>query len=125
MGFDEIAKRVGYANRSGAWKAVMSLLEKRAAESAKDADAVISMELERLDAMLRALWPKVEKGDTAAIDRVIKIQDRRAKYLGLDAPTKTDITGTVEVDARESLVSRIAGLVERAAAADDSGEPDA
>lgn len=91
--FDTIAKQVGYSNRSGAWKAVSRLLKQRSDESAKDAEAVLSLELDRLDFMLRALWPKVMAGDPLAIDRAIKIQDRRAKYLGLDAPARQELTG--------------------------------
>jgi len=99
LDFDAIAQQVGYANRSGAWKAVVRLVESRAAESVKDADVIIAMEVERLDAMLMAVWAKAKKGDVAAVDRVLKIQERRAKLLGLDAPTKTasELSGNVSV----------------------------
>ena len=53
------------------------------------AEAVLKMELERLDVMLLGLWKQAAGGDLQALDRALKIQDRRAKYLGLDAPTKT------------------------------------
>ena len=53
------------------------------------AEAVLKMELERLDVMLLGLWKQAASGDLQALDRALKIQDRRARYLGLDAPTKT------------------------------------
>ncbi len=53
------------------------------------AEAVLKMELERLDVMLVGLWKQAAAGDLQALDRALKIQDRRARYLGLDAPTKT------------------------------------
>lgn len=37
--------------------------------------------LARLDAMLSGLWPKARKGDVAAVDRVLKIEERRAQLL--------------------------------------------
>ena len=53
------------------------------------AEEVLKMELERLDVMLVGLWKQAAAGDLQALDRALKIQDRRARYLGLDAPTKT------------------------------------
>lgn len=52
------------------------------------ADEAISVELERLDAATRAIFPKVVSGDLQAVDALLKIQARRAKFLGLDAPTE-------------------------------------
>jgi hypothetical protein len=91
--FDAIAEAVGYASRSGAWKAVVKLLEARARETSGDTDHVLAVELERLDAMLRALWPAAAQGDFASIDRVIKIMDQRARFLGLYAPTRAEHSG--------------------------------
>lgn len=50
------------------------------------------LECERLDAMLHALWPKVEEANIHAVECCIRIAERRAKLLGLDAPTRTDVT---------------------------------
>jgi len=47
-----------------------------------------ALELERLDVMLLALWRRVQNGDERAIDRALKIEERRAKLLGLDAPIR-------------------------------------
>jgi len=49
-------------------------------------------ELERLDDMTLGIWDKARTGGLQAIDRVLKIQRRRAKLLGLDAPSRTDLT---------------------------------
>lgn len=54
---------------------------------------VRNMELSRLDRMLVKCMAAVEEGDLTSVDRVIKIMDRRAKYLGLDAPAKTELVG--------------------------------
>jgi hypothetical protein len=57
--------------------------------------AVIEMELDRLDAMFLAIAGRAATGDVAAIDRALRIQERRAKLLGLDAPTQQTVDATV------------------------------
>jgi len=37
--------------------------------------------------MLAALWPLVEAGDVAATNAALRVGERRAKLLGLDAST--------------------------------------
>lgn len=65
----------------------------------KEADMLRALEVERLDQMLLALAPMLRanqrEGRTAnlgAIDRALKIMERRAKLLGLDAPVRSDLT---------------------------------
>ena len=57
------------------------------------------MQLERLNTMRLGLWPKVQKGGERATEVALRIEEREAKLLGLDAPeqleTKQDITVTV------------------------------
>jgi hypothetical protein len=86
--YDEIAARVGYANRSSAFRAVSSALKRTLKEPC---DAVRMVELTRLDQMIKALWPAAEKGNLGSIDRVIKIMERRAKLLGLDSAQDVNI----------------------------------
>jgi DNA-binding CsgD family transcriptional regulator len=51
------------------------------------------LELERLDRLMLAVWGNATKGDVGSINAALKISDRRAKLLGLDAPTKQELTG--------------------------------
>ena len=62
-----------------------------------EADDCKRLELERLDKIQEGLWPRVvglnadgtprDGGvDDFAVDRVLKVMDRRAKLLGIDAP---------------------------------------
>ena len=53
-----------------------------------DAAKVKRMELERLDAMMLALWSN--KNDPRAGDTLLRIMERRARYLGIDMPVKTE-----------------------------------
>jgi len=57
------------------------------------------LQTQRLDAMLTAMLPKALRGDYGAVDRVLRIEDRRAKLWGLDSPTKV---APVTPDGKES-----------------------
>jgi len=65
---------------------------KRLHESNKEtAQDILDLELIRLDRMQTAIWGDVLHGDEKAIDRVLRIMQRRADLLGLDAPKNVDI----------------------------------
>lgn len=87
--YQAIADALGYATSMGAWKAVKSALKKTLQEPA---DELRQLELARLDDMAKAIAPHVAAGNLTAIDRNLKIMERRARLIGLDAPAKTDIT---------------------------------
>jgi len=86
--FREIAERVGYADRKTASDAVRLALQQTLREPA---DEVRQLELARLDKLMASLWGAAMLGQWKAIDRVLAIMDRRAKYLGLHAPVVTEI----------------------------------
>ena len=87
--YQTIADRVGYNSRQAAHAAVKSALVETLRPPS---DELRQMQLTRLDEMIKYLWSQVSKGNYNAVDRIIKIEERRAKLLGLDAPTKTDVT---------------------------------
>ena len=57
------------------------------------AETVRALEIERLDRVLMAVWPHATKGSVHHVDRVLKIMERRATLLGLDAPKRAELTG--------------------------------
>lgn len=73
---------------STAHERVQSALRNMVKEPCED---VRILELYRLDAMLAVAQERAETGDDAAIKSVLAIQDRRARYLGLDI-TRTEVT---------------------------------
>lgn len=81
--FDTIAKQCGYHDRGAAYHAVQRELKRTVQQPA---DELRTLEVERLDALLRTFLPKALKGDTWSADRVLALMERRAKLLGLDAP---------------------------------------
>ncbi|WP_416565064.1 helix-turn-helix domain-containing protein [Nocardia testacea] len=48
------------------------------------AEAVLQLELSRLDAMMLGIWKLASRGNLNAIDRALKIMERRSRYTGLD-----------------------------------------
>lgn len=95
--FDQIAKTIGYADRAGAHKAYQRAMSRVYAEPAAELREIAAA---RLDAMLTAVWRQAAAGDLKAVDCVLRIETRRAKLLGLDAPQQIDAGVTVryEVD---------------------------
>ena len=70
---------------STAMRAVFRGLDKIREEVRENASQYVQLQLERLDKMLLAVWPSVTKGSYGAIDRALRIEERRARLLGLDA----------------------------------------
>ena len=88
--FDEIANRVGYSNKSGAWHAYQAAMERYVIESVESQRAVQS---ERLDRLFYQAYVQARTGDLNAIDRCIRIEKRRAELWGLDAPQQHQLSG--------------------------------
>ena len=84
MSYGEIAQAVGYSHRGSAHRAVFKAITEREVENV---DLLRVMEMDRLDVLLRALWPRVEDGDLAAINTAIRITETRIRLLGLDRRT--------------------------------------
>ena len=95
MTYEQIAGQLGVTT-GAAHKSVMTALKEIREKQNEAAEDVLAIELERLDTMLIGILPAARKGNQGAIDRVLRIMDRRAKYLGLDAPAKQDITSSGE-----------------------------
>jgi len=92
LGYEAIGAQLGLG-KSQAHRLVQAALADCREQVTAHADELRSEELSRLDGMLQGLWPRARKGEAAAVDRVLKIGERRAKLLGLDAPTRTALQG--------------------------------
>ena len=49
---------------------------------------MVDTDLARIESYIKAMEPQLDNGNLDAIDRVMKLLDRRAKLAGLDAPSK-------------------------------------
>jgi hypothetical protein len=81
VGFPQIAEELKYANRSCAYAAVMAALEKARGEPAEELRELM---LARLDEMLAGVWGAAISGDPDSVSAALRIEERRAKLLGLD-----------------------------------------
>lgn len=119
--YAQIAVEMGYADHSSARKAVARALVAIVAEPAGRQKTLM---LSRMDAALAEAFrimradhiahsngrvimdpadptkPLLDDGPKLqAIDRIIKVEDRRAKLIGLDAPVKVDLPTAAQVEA--------------------------
>lgn len=69
-------------------------------------ELVIDMELNRLDMMLVGFWKDAVTGDPKAAGMVLKIMERRAKYLNLDSAAPPDTSG----EARQALTDLMGAI---------------
>lgn len=81
VSYQTIADTLGYGGPSGAFKAVQTALKTTLREPAEE---LRSLEMERLDQAAFAIAAQVRAGNLGAIDRLLRIMERRAKMLGLD-----------------------------------------
>lgn len=131
--YQRVANELGYSNASGAFKAVQRALKASVREAN---DTAITLELDALDAMANAAWEVLDRNHItisqgrvvtidgvpvpddapvlAAIDRLLKIQERRAKLRGLDAPTTSKVEVITESTVDAAIAQLEAELDERA-----------
>ena len=93
MTFEEIGIEMGISTNSAS-QIVNRVLRKMAKMDAETVKVLRALELERLDAMQAQIWPEAMSGDLKAIDRILKIMERRAKLAGLDAATKHELAAS-------------------------------
>lgn len=82
----EIADTLGFANDGEVCHAINAMLKGQAQfVSSVGRNGFLQIELDRLEALQAKLWPSAMQADLQSVDRILKIMDRRAKYLGLDS----------------------------------------
>ena len=90
--YEQIGKALGISMQA-AHKHVKKHLQQIAEKTDEDAREVLKLELARLDQMLLGLYQNAKSGKEGAVDRVLKIMERRAKLLGIDAPSRRELSG--------------------------------
>jgi len=99
LSYAAIAAKLNYKSPQAAHNAVMSAIKRTLREPA---DAVRRLECERLDALQAALWQKLHE-DPAVADRILRVMERRARLLGLDAPASLEV-GLTGIDVSLRVV---------------------
>lgn len=101
-----------------AFNYVSRAIERTRKEANETADQIRTVEVARLDRMLAVLTPLADEGDLAAMDRILKIQERRAAYLGLDAPKAQLVAVDGRPDTVRALMALVAPVADKRAADD-------
>lgn len=134
--YQQISDTLGYGSAANAHRAVQRTL---AAIPRDAAEELVQLELDQLDMMTAAVIEVLEANHyvvsqgrliylnddappltddspvLAAVDRLLKIQERRARLLGLDQPTKATVThAAADVDAAVAELAAELALRERA-----------
>ena len=89
VSYDDIAQRLGYKDKSGAYKAVKSVMDRVVQETGKELQL---LHAERLNSMLMIAYRNAQQGDLRAVDTVLRIMERQAALTGIDAPKETATT---------------------------------
>lgn len=97
--FPEIARELKYNSQQAAYDAVMRTLK---ATQREPADELRKLELERLDVIWPTHYLNAQAGDVQALSACIRIMERRANLLGLDAPEKKEVTGDMKLVLSEA-----------------------
>lgn len=108
----EIAIQLGYSHHSGAQYAVDAALKNTYIEPNED---LRKLELERLDLLMVPLFMQARQSNLGAVDRVLKIMERRARLTGLDKPVAFSVDwreeakrhGLDPIDVLEQVVSEV------------------
>jgi hypothetical protein len=111
--FQRIAEEVGYNQASGAQRALERIMTRNVPQAP---DEFRWQELDRLDRMQVALWPRAMKGDDRAIGTIVRLMERRARLVGIDAPQRiqaevVNYDGNRDIDGDiERIVNLIRGV---------------
>lgn len=95
ISYQRIADTLG-TTPSNVHKMVCKSLDLIREHTDENAQEVRTLELQRLDKLFQHAYSAVINGDTRAIDQALRCMERRAKILGIDAPSKvaqTDAAG--------------------------------
>lgn len=93
--FQEIADNpdFGYDGNASAARKDFSRACRETMDAEKEAaDTWRQLELDRLDHYLLSLAERVDRGEPRAIEVAIKVGERRARLLGIDAPVRAEVT---------------------------------
>lgn len=117
LSFSEIGEKIGITKQR-VHQYITQALDEMRSDFKQELIDIRDTELQTLDAMQRHLWRGVESGDPKAVEKVLKIIDTRAKFLGTYAPEKVALTDT---DGKNIAVAG-GGLSSLLKAGHDAGE---
>ena len=114
--YREIAEQTHVSLRT-AWRDVKTELGRLAEETRETTSSLRALEMQRLDRLQLSHWSKAvgftdkdgkqHPPDIKAADVVLRIMDRRARLLGLDAPQQVEMAAIIGDMTSEDLRTRV------------------
>lgn len=92
LSLEAVGQQLG-VSRQRAHKLISQSLAELDALNTQTLNELREMDLARLDDALLQMMVQVKCGNQGAVDRMIRILERRAKLMGLDAPARTEMSG--------------------------------
>lgn len=108
--FQEIATELGFANKSGACRAVQRALK---AAVVPAANALRLRSFARLELLWEALEPAVEVGDVKAITEARKIEESLRRLFDLDGAIESEEVEEEERTAIDALLAEASKIVDQ------------
>lgn len=105
LSYREIGEEMGI-DRSVAFRYVKEAIKTIQEKYTEKAQALVTLERQKLDRLEVGLIKTTREGDVKAATAMLKIMERRAKLLGLDEPSKSE----VKVDAVEVAIKAPEGI---------------
>lgn len=96
----KIARHIG-AHHSTVYEDIAAVRAMWKENQTQPYDVWVTRELEALDHMEAKIAHRIDMGDVQAIQVRLRIQERRAKYLALDQPTRVIIDDGLTAEIRE------------------------
>lgn len=108
-----IADRCGYSSAEYARTDWRRIRNQTRAELRTSVEEARWLEVDRLDRLQAAVWPKAMRGDTKAADTAHRLIVTRCKILGLEAPTQIQLNARLELESTvvaEAIIAAIDAL---------------
>ena len=105
--YREVGERLGVGRKMAA-RVVQRGLRAVERESAAE---LIELDNQRLDMVWAAMWPHAEAGSAPHAMVCLKALERRARLLGLDAPSRTHVTAHITAEETAALDAEIDALL--------------
>lgn len=105
LSYREIAEEIGVA-KGTAHRYVKAAVKLAQTKYTEKAEMIMVLELKKLDKLEFALHEDALDGNVRASSTILKIMERRAKLLGLDSPSRTEVkvdTVDVKIDLPDDL----------------------
>lgn len=122
----EVAAGSGYADKASAYVAVRTLMIESRELAYGEADLYRAESLDRLTALLKAVWPKATEGSEKHVGRAMQLIKQMDDLTGASRPTEIQI-GMGDVDAllraaQQELGRRVASAREQVAGGADDDD---